>query len=75
MKQILIQDEYRGNLLIGFINSDGDYEYTTYLPDDGGVLDADEDVGLLETLLSEVNYPDPTVYTLTDYLLDLSDVE
>ena len=75
MKQILIQDEYRGNLLIGFINSDGDYEYTTYLPDDGGVLNADEDVGLLETLLSEVNYPDPTVYTLTDYLLDLSDVE
>lgn len=66
MEDILLKwNDTMDRITIGFINSDGDYDCTTYIAEDGGVIENPED-SIENTLIDEFKLQNYEVFTLTE---------
>lgn len=65
MNVILIYEREYNKVTIGFINSNEELEYTTFIKEDGGCLEMKED-NPIEALIEVSEYENYEVYTLKE---------
>lgn len=65
---ILIKDLENEAVIIGFVNSNGECEYSNYILNNGGYIDTHSPNNIVNTLIEIFNVNDYEKYTLKEIL-------